>query len=361
MVNQDGRPYPHRRIWWFSTNNAFRSYDSLADAYKAVFAHEFFHLVQWNVLLTAGQASTGCSTDKWLNLFIEAQGKFAPSVQYPEIEISRSSVVNVESEYLGAANRFLKRRLGSSYRDIEADAKHKYDTALYWRFLYEQYGSMDIIRAALEEMACGYDADIVHGIGGVMDRAFQRFDGPFQTFEETVIAFARANYALRLENGRCGDADYAACGGRYYDPQLKYVDPPLEAELLHDGAPLTYAGAVPTSFGMDFIELNLDPSVQGQPLTVRFQGEGEVARFSVQVWQLGSGEKKPRALTPQPETVAKNQGAAHAYVIPRLDMMMCDRLALIITRLDPDETTDGVGAYSITIDFLTELGLDSAH
>jgi hypothetical protein len=262
---------------------------------------------------------------------------------------------------MGAANHFLKKRLNSSYTDIEADVKFKYDAALYWRFLYEQYDNMDIVRAALEEMACGYGPDIIHSIGNVMDRAFQRSDGPFQTFEESLTAFARANYALRLENGRCADADFSACGGHYFDPVLKYVDPPLEADLIYDGAPLTYAGAVPTSFGMDFIELSLDPSVQGQPLTVRFQGDGEVARFSVQVWQLGSGEKKPRALTPQPETVAKNQGAAHAYVIPPLDAMTCDRLALIITRLDPDETADGVGAYSFTVDFLAELGLDSAH
>lgn len=53
--------------------------------------------------------------------------------------------------------------------------------------------------------------------------------------------------------------------------------------------------------------------------------------------------------------------SAHAYVIPRLDTEMCDRLVLIITRLDPDEATDGVGAYSITVDFLAELGVDSAH
>jgi len=28
----------------------------LENAYKAVFAHEFFHLMQWNVLLSVGEA-----------------------------------------------------------------------------------------------------------------------------------------------------------------------------------------------------------------------------------------------------------------------------------------------------------------
>ena len=124
-----------------------------------------------------------------------------------------------------------------------------------------------------------------------MNRAFQRVDGPFHSFEDSLIAFARANYALRLDvelGGCCPTAEIGACGGRYYDPEHKYVDPPLEAELFFDGAPLTYKGAVPASFGMDFIELSLAPAAQRQPLTIRLQGEGEVARFSVQVWRLGS-------------------------------------------------------------------------
>ena len=79
FAHTDGRNYTERRLWWLSTHNAFQAYDSLASAYEAVFAHEFFHLVQWNVVLSAG-----CSTDVWLNAFIEAQGKFAPSVQYTE-------------------------------------------------------------------------------------------------------------------------------------------------------------------------------------------------------------------------------------------------------------------------------------
>ena len=36
---------------------------------------------------------------------------------------------------------------------METDLTDKYDAALYWRFLYEQYGDMAIIRAALEEIA----------------------------------------------------------------------------------------------------------------------------------------------------------------------------------------------------------------
>ena len=38
-----------RRIWWYANNDAFQAYATLADAYRVVFAHEFFHLLQWNV------------------------------------------------------------------------------------------------------------------------------------------------------------------------------------------------------------------------------------------------------------------------------------------------------------------------
>jgi hypothetical protein len=47
--------YRERRIWWRSTNEVFQLWDSLENAYRAVFAHEFFHLAQWNVLLSTGR------------------------------------------------------------------------------------------------------------------------------------------------------------------------------------------------------------------------------------------------------------------------------------------------------------------
>lgn len=36
--------------------------------------------------------------------------------------------------------------------------------------------------------------------------------------------------------------------------------------------------------------------------------------------------------------------------IPQVDTTAYDRLALIVTRLDSDETTDPLGSYSITLD-----------
>jgi hypothetical protein len=175
-------------------------------------------------------------------------------------------------------------------------------------------------------------------------------DGPFRTFEESLIAFARANYALRLENGRCTAPDLATCGDLYYDPDKMYMDPPLEAELNYDTTRLTHSGAIPSSYGMDFIEIHLDPAVQDQPLTIRFQAEGVATRFNVQIWRLAGGEATPHAVTRQPEMILQYGGGAHVYTIPQVDTLAYNRLALIITRLDPDEMTDPAGEYHITLE-----------
>jgi hypothetical protein len=377
-----GQPYPERRIWWFSSSDSFQAYDTLENAYKVVFAHEFFHLVQWNVLLT-----TGRPTKRWQNLIIEAQAKFAASVQYPELEVDRAHLADFHSEYSRGANRFLTGRLNVSYRELEAAELDKYDLALYWRFLYEQFHSMEIVRAALEEMTRYHDPDIVTALGPAMDAAFERVAGPFRSFEESLVAFARSNYALRLDNGRCTTTDASECQGLYYDPYGVYIAPPLAAELKYDGdrlysfaagyalslsgpascaagasgaptqcadgnaareaqtkpehEPLTHRGSLPTSYGMDFLEIHLAPTVRGQIMSFTFESEENLARFNVELWMLSPGETGARAVTSQPRTLS----GSTTYRLPAA----VDKIALVITRLDPHEIEDSVGNYTITL------------
>jgi hypothetical protein len=186
-----------------------------------------------------------------------------------------------------------------------------------------------------------------------MDEALARVDGPFRTFEESLLAFARAIYALRLQNGRCIAEDPAACDGAYYDPDNTYADPPVEAKLNYVGSPLTYDGSIPASFGMDFVEMSLSPVAHNQPVAVVFQGEGAAAQFNVQIWKLRTGAK-PQAVIPEPEIVPQNGSDAHVTVIPRVDTTTYDRLALIITRLDSEETSDPAGNYTVTLSSTTE-------
>jgi hypothetical protein len=349
-VDVAGRPIPERRVWWLSSLNNFALYDSLEDAYAATFAHEFFHLMQWNVRLSSGRPES-----YWLNLFVEAQASLAASVQYPEIEMVKAGRGAQVPEFVRAANHFLTQRLNTSYAELEADPAARYDFALYWRFLYEQLEDMAVLRAGLEEMARHRDAGSVSALRAAMDATLSRFDGPYRTFEESVVAFARANYALRLENGRCTEETAAECGALYRDPDAVYLEPPLEAVLDYGSGDatgdtgLTYTGAIPSSYGMDFIDLRLDPALNGQPLRLRLEGKGEGTRFSLQVWQLGPGPLKPRAITREPEIAPRDQHGTHLYVIPQVDARAYYRLALIITRLDPGEATDA-GAYSIVVD-----------
>ena len=352
--NAQGDAFPERRIWLRSTLNTFQSdYASLVDHFKIVFAHEFFHVMQWNVLLTAGEGTTWRPEHYWQNAFIESQGRFAPSVQYPELELRRTHLLGGKSPYVGSgADSYLKRQVNVSYRAMEADLESKYDLALYWRFLYESCGGMDVVRAALEEMARHFNPDILNGMRTVMDAALARVEGPFGSYEESLIAFSRANYALRLENGRCSAGDPAACGGVYYDPDQMYAKPPLSAELDFVGTPVTYSGAIPSSYGADFIEVRLDGRIDGQPLAIRFQNEGNEARFSVQVWKIGPGMGlgMPYALSPTPEVLSANGDGAFVYAIPRVDRATYGRIALIITRLDANETADPVGAYELMLE-----------
>jgi hypothetical protein len=129
-----------------------------------------------------------------------------------------------------------------------------------------------------------------------------------------------------------------------------YPIPPLEAELDYDGGTLTYAGAISVSFGMDFVEVELDPGLPDQALQVSVRSDG--AKFDVRVWKLGGGEgTRPWGLTRQPEAVPQGEDGLHASVIDPLYPARSDRLALILTRLDSNEEVDAGGGYTITLAF----------
>jgi hypothetical protein len=316
-------------------------------------AHEFFHLAQWNVRLSAGQTSS-----RWTNAIVEGQAIAAASVQYPELELSREHLSSTKSQYSGCAERILEGQLKRSYVDLEAEETHRYDTALYWRFLYEQYGGMGVFRAALEEMARHPAEESAASLHEIMDAALGRLEGPFESYEQSLAAYARANLALRLENGRCTGEGAAACGHRYHDPQRMYTIPSWEAMLDYRGSALAYEGSIPASYGTDLLEVSLDEGLEGTPLSIAFHSEG--GRYSVEVWPLrmdATGPRNPmrgqtgvRAVTPRPEALSGDCSAECTYTLSRHDLARCDRLALIVVRLDADEETDPTGAYTLTVD-----------
>jgi hypothetical protein len=118
-----------------------------------------------------------------------------------------------------------------------------YRAAIYWRFLYEQCGGMQedmedpaagmqVIRQALtalyagDAVDVGSSTDLVGTLLEIMDEALGSSPCPFATYEESLAAFARMLYALRLDGGRClRPGEPKGCG--LYDPYRLYADPPL--------------------------------------------------------------------------------------------------------------------------------------
>jgi hypothetical protein len=346
-------------------------YDSLTDALVSVFHHELFHNLQKNIHQNGGDGNRVKGEDDAWRFFTEGTAVLVPSVGRSALELGPSAGAR---HYMENANRYLgvtgleRGELNHSYQRMSP-----YHTALYWRFLYEQCGGMT---NGLEDAAAGMDVirrvfttlyssdlvdinsttDLIGSIPKIMDNALKDSLCPFKTHRESLIAFARAVYALRVEQGRCvaaGTSD--GCG--FYDPHQLYRDPPIDT-ITYGGGKTSFSAVdqrdpagIKSSFGMDFVEVVLEPAVNGKSLTLEIQGlPGAAAAFDVQVWRLGAGENGPRAITAAPETIRSNAEGAYSYAIVSVDTAALNRLALIITRLDPHESTDPVGGYTINLE-----------
>jgi hypothetical protein len=187
-----------------------------------------------------------------------------------------------------------------------------------------------------------------------MDRALAGSSCPFQTHSESLIAFARAINSLRLDGGRCKElGSPTGCG--FYDPHDLYHDPPIDT-IAYAGTDLQYRDGIKSSFGMDFVDVELGPSADAQPLSIQFQGApGSQAAFNVQLWKLmdsGAGTKPRRVTGPSNDTemfARTNVDGQLIYEIPAIDLRAYNRLGLIITRLDAEEGVDPNGEYTIVL------------
>jgi hypothetical protein len=110
-----------------------------------------------------------------------------------------------------------------------------------------------------------------------------------------------------------------------------------------------YPAGIPSSFGMDFVDVALDPSLDGRSLTLEFHSaRGGEAEYSVQVWNLmlpGDGSR-PQPASPE-ILMTRNSDGHLCYVIPAINTAECNRLGLVINRIDAKESSDPEGAYTI--------------
>ena len=351
-------------------------YDTLTDGIMSTFHHELFHTLQRNINQSnGGNGDVDGQEDAW-EFFSEGTAVLASSAGQPAVQFVQTSGPR---DYVSSANSFvaggalLEGDLNKSYERMSP-----YHAAIYWRFLYEQCGGME---GGIEDPAAGmqvisrtlmalYSGDIVDirsstdligAVPEIMDQALEGSACPFRTHDESLIAFARAIYALRLEGGRCTEpGGPTGCGS--YDPYGLYDEPPV-GTITYTGATITYSEAaqpypagISSSFGMDFVDVILDPVADGQPLTIEFySAKGADAEFNVQLWQLidpGGGARPQRVPThtTTAEVLTGTNADGHlSYVIPAIDTSAYNRLGLIITRPDAHESSDPVGEYTIIL------------
>jgi hypothetical protein len=89
---------------------------------------------------------------------------------------------------------------------------------------------MQVIRQALNVLYAGdvvdisVSTDLVAKMLAIMAQVLGASSYPFKTYEDSLQAFARAIYSLRLEGGWC-TAPGLPRGCGFYDPQGLYADP----------------------------------------------------------------------------------------------------------------------------------------
>jgi len=328
-------------------------YDVLTDGLMSTFHHELFHNIQRNIHLHSGGDGKVDGAETSWQFFSEGTAVLAALVGQPHGQFTQSVRAR---NYMFYANGFVQRG-GGRDRDLNTSYKEMdpYKAAIYWRFLYEQCGGMKVIRRTLTVLYAGNvvdigsSTDLVGGVPEIMDQVLAGSSCPFQTHSESVVAFARAIYGLQLEGGRCvAPGTPAGCG--FYDPYGQYLTPPVST-IAFSGTDQTYRDGIRSSFGIDYIDVTLDPATVGRPLTIEFAAmSASGVAFSVQVVPLADlreGSAPLRVLddatTAEILRVAADEH--RSYLIPA----SCNRLGLIITRLDAGETLDALGEYAIVL------------
>jgi len=206
--------------------------------------------------------------------------------------------------------------------------------------------------------------DLAHYLPAVIDQVLSGPEAPlcpFQTFRQSLQHFARAIYQLRLDDGRCTAPGMpAGCG--FYDPNNLYFNPPVSTisyrgdQIAFEAADQPYPRGIKSSYGIDFVDVELDPGTQGQPLTIEFSGApGGDAEFSVEIWKLTDSGIPGGFQTGLFQVVSSAQLARKItdghllYWISEIDTGETNRLGLIITRLDSEQNSDPVGAYTLVL------------
>lgn len=340
-------------------------YTTLLDGVMSTFHHELFHNLQRGLYQDHGLAREG----EW-DMVTEGMAMLASSVAQPEVQFGESwgrrAYMASASAYLGEEGMVVG-DLNTSYGDIS------YNGAAYWRFLYEQCAvsnrgtedpaaGMEVMRrvmAALyaREAAQALTSDgFVRAFPEIIDEALRGSSCSVQGHEETLAAFARAIYALRFEGGYCAEESFGSVACGFYDPDGLYPRPPADTvrfaghTLTLSSAQQSHPAGIPSSYGIDLVEVVLEGAAHGQPLTVELHGSpAGSAEFRLEVWPVTAAGRQLLPAAMAPEAAVRRPDGSLSFSLPELDLGRYNRLGLIITRVDGGERLDPVGSYTLVL------------
>ncbi len=347
-------------------DGSFSEYPNLTDGIMSVFHHELFHNQQRNLSLHFGNTGNIAGKNNAWELFTEGTAVLASLVGQPTVQFESSLWMR---SYLKRANAFIGSD-GVFGGDLNRDYQEvPYHLAIYWRFLYESCGGlrngiedpatgMTVIRHTLETLYgrnivnIDTSTEVTEALPRVLDVALR--DTPacaFHSYDESLVHFSRAIFLLRLEDGRCpASGSSANCG--FYDPHKLYLTPPAEEFLVRAGSTAQINGSISTSYGIDLIELQLDPSAEGKTLKLVFKNiSGVEDKFNVEVWetrqiQNGTQTEAYSAQSDKPKSMRTENGLV-TMEISNLSVNEFNRLGLIIARIDPNGNRSGSGRYLV--------------
>lgn len=368
-------------------DGSFGTYPNLTDGIMSVFHHELFHSQQRSLSLhLANNGNIAGRDDAW-KIFSEGTAALTSLVANPGVEFGANSGLR---RYVKRANAYLGADGISDGSSNKSYSLIPYETALYWRFLYEKCGGlnegredpstgMKVIRHALEALYGGEIVDIysstdmIGAFPDVLDAALQATPAcEFQTYNESLVHFARAIYQLRLDDGRCPvSGEPATCG--FFDPYRLYQSPLIKNYLITGDSEIKIQDSIPTSYGIDILELGIDTALEGKSLTIIFESNfNDSYQFSVEVLKLKTSYSESHleryAFEGQKVNIQTNGNSLESrvsqignplsarvengYQVMRIENRGADDingLALIITRMDTNETSERMGDYTIQV------------
>jgi len=214
------------------------SYDTLSDGLLSAFHHELFHNLQRGLNQHYGGTGwIGGKQDQW-QFIAEGTAVLASAVGQPEIQFAANAS---ERAYYSNANLYLGSETIRGDIGQDFGAISPYHAVLYWRFLFEQCGGMQdpaigmqIIRSVLENLYRMMEGDGRDGLAladvlpKIMNQTLAGSVCSFQSYDDSLVAFARAIDALVNDGGRCTEPGLPeGCG--FYDPYGLYNIPQVSA------------------------------------------------------------------------------------------------------------------------------------